>query len=98
MLTLLNDHVRPTASTTYTTRIIPQEAVFVRGKMMNLLKTEDNLTLSFDGGSTRHPELFYTAHVTTQERKSFFVHGHTGSSDSHNTKWITDKLMKVTTS
>ena len=97
MLTLLNDHVRPTASTTYTTKIIPQEAVFVREKMQDLLRKEFNLTLSFDGGSTRHPESFYTAHVTTPERKSFFLHGHTGSSDSHNAKRITDRLMKVTT-
>lgn len=63
--------------------------------MLNLLQKEDNLTLSFDGGSTQHPELFYIAHVTMQEQTSFFLHGHTGSSDSHNTKWIMDKLIKV---
>jgi hypothetical protein len=52
MINLLNDHVHPTAATTYTTKIIPQEAVFIRGKMLNLLQKEDNLTLSFDGGLT----------------------------------------------
>jgi len=87
LLTLLNDHVLPTASTTYATKIIPQEAVFVREKMLEHLKKEENLTLSFDGGSTRHPESFYTAHVTTQARRSYFLDGHTGSGDSHNTRW-----------
>lgn len=29
MITLLNDHVHPTATTIYITKIIPQEAVFV---------------------------------------------------------------------
>jgi cytochrome c-type biogenesis protein CcmH/NrfG len=44
--------IHPTASMMYTTRTIPQEAVFVWEKMLDMLKKEDNLTLSFDGGST----------------------------------------------
>jgi len=95
LLSLLNDNVRPTSTTTFADKIIPQEAAFVRNEMVKLLQTSSNLTLSFDGSLTRHPESFYTAHVTTPERSSYFLDGHTGSSECHTTKWITDQLLKV---
>ena len=95
LLSLLNDNVHATSSTTFADKIIPQEAAFVRDQMIDLLQTSSNLTLSFDGSSTRHPESFYTAHVTTPERISYFLDGHTGSSERHTTKWITDQLLKV---
>jgi len=96
LLSLLNDNVRPTSSSTFADKIIPQEAAFVRDQMVKILQMSNDLTLSFDGSSTRHPESFYTAHVTTPERISYFLDGHTGSSERHTTKWITDQLLKVT--
>jgi transcription elongation factor Elf1 len=95
LLSLLNGNVRPTSSTTFADKIIPQEAAFVQDQMIDLLQTSSNLTLSFDSSSTQHPKSFYTAHVTTPQRISYFLDGHMGSSERHTTKWITDQLLKV---
>ncbi|EKM79604.1 hypothetical protein AGABI1DRAFT_128748 [Agaricus bisporus var. burnettii JB137-S8] len=75
LFALLNNNIRPTSSSTFADKIIPQEAAFVRERMVKLLRDSNNLTLSFDGSSTRHPESFYTTHITTPERVAYFLDG-----------------------
>lgn len=91
----LNGTYKPSSSDTFRDSFIPQEAVFVQSKQIELLKAEEDLTLTFDGTTIRSNESFYTAHATTPSRQSFFLDGHEGSGESHNRKWITDNLMKV---
>lgn len=91
----LNGMYKPSSSDAFCDTFIPQEAVFVQSKQIELLKGEENLTLTFDGTTIRCNESFYTAHATTSSRQSFFLDGHEGSGESHDRKWITDNLMKV---
>ena len=91
----LNGIYKPSSSDLFCDTFIPQEAVFVQSEQIELLKAEEDLTLTFDGTTIRINESFYTAHVTTPSWRSFFLDGHKGSGESHNRKWITDNLMKV---
>ena len=61
----LNGIYKPTSGDTFCDGYIPKEAAFVRNSQINLLKKEENLTLTFDGTTIRRQESFYTAHATT---------------------------------
>jgi len=91
----LNGTYRPSSSDLFRDTFIPQEAVFVQSKQIKLLKAEEDLTLTFDGTTIRINDSFYTAHATTPSRQSFLLDGHEGSGESHDRKWITDNLIKV---
>jgi len=95
LINKLSGAYKPTSSDSFRNTFIPQEAVFVQSKMIELLKAKEDLTLTFDGTTIRSNESFYSAHGTTPSRKSFFLDGHEGSGESHDRKWITDNLMKV---
>ncbi|KAF8817235.1 hypothetical protein BYT27DRAFT_7075277 [Phlegmacium glaucopus] len=95
LMNKLNSTYKPKSSDAFRDSFIPQEAVFVQSKQIELLKAEEDLTLTFDGTTICSNESFYTAHATTSSRKSFFLDGHEGSGESHNRKWITDNLMKT---
>jgi hypothetical protein len=85
----------PTPSDTFADRYIPNEAVFVREKQIKILREIDNLTLTFDGNTTRKPHSIYTVHATTPSRLTYFLDGHEGSSERHTQEWITNKLLHV---
>ena len=85
----------PTPSDKFEEEIIPNEAAFVRKQVMEILRKEENLTLTFDGNSTRKPQSVYTVHVTTKDRDSYFVDGYEGSDEHHTAVWIKDKVLKV---
>jgi hypothetical protein len=93
--TLGGGRYKHTGSDEFRNKFIPQEAVYVRDLQLKLLKSEENLTLTFDGTTIRKPQSFYTAHATTSSRQSYFLDGHEGSSERHDTVWIMDKLMTV---
>ena len=95
LIFLLNDHITATSSSTFSHKIIPQEAVYVREKMIALLKEEEDLTLTFDGTGTRRPNKFYTAHTTTSDRRSFMIGAHQGSDIHQTAEWVTTKLHQV---
>ncbi|KAF8484534.1 ribonuclease H-like domain-containing protein [Russula ochroleuca] len=62
---------------------------------MDVLQKEQNLTLTFDGNSTRKPQSVYTVHITTKNRDSYFVDGYEGSDERHMAAWIKDKVLKT---
>jgi len=93
--TLGGGRYKRAGSDEFRNKFIPQEAVYVRDLQLKLLKSEENLTLTFDGTTIRKPQSFYTAHATTPSRQSFFLDGHEGSGEHHNTEWIMDKLLTV---
>ena len=86
---------KPTSGDTFRDSYIPKEAAFVRNSQIDLLKKEENLTLTFDGTTIRKQESFYTAHATTPARDTYFLDGHEGTGEHHNAEWIMDKLLKV---
>ena len=91
----LNGIYKPTSGDTFRDSYIPKEAAFVRNSQIDLLKKEENLTLTFDGTTIRKQESFYTAHATTPARDTYFLNGHQGTGEHHNADWIMDKLLKV---
>ena len=86
---------KATSSDLFEEKFIPDEAAFVRKQVLAILKKERNLTLTFDGNSTRKPQSVYTVHVTTKDRKSYFVDAYEGSDEHHTASWIKDKILKV---
>ena len=94
-MNLLNGAYRPTSADTFAAKHIPREAVYVRQKQTEILCNIDNLTLTFDGNTTRKLQSIYTAHATTPSRKTYFLVAHQGSDERHPTQWVTSKLMKV---
>jgi hypothetical protein len=49
----------------------PSEAIFVREKQIEILRGIDNLTLTFDGNTTRKPHSIYTVHATISKLWEF---------------------------
>jgi hypothetical protein len=91
----LNSVYKPSSSDMFRNDFIPKEAAFVRSSQIDLLKKEENLTLTFDRTTIRGQESFYTAHATTPSRETYFLDGHQGTGEHHNAGWIMDKLLKV---
>ena len=78
----------PPSSTMLTEKLIPAEAALVRKYQSDFLRTCTNLTLTFDGGSTRKPCSVYTLHITTAERETFFMEGHDATNERHTAEYI----------
>lgn len=78
----------PLSSTMLTEKLIPAEAALVRKYQADFLRTCVNLTLTFDGGSTRKPSSVYTIHITTAERETFFMEGHDATDERHTAGYI----------
>jgi len=95
LMHVLNGNYKPTSGDTFADKHIPREANYVREKQIEILRRIDNLTLTFDGNTTRKPHAIYTAHATTPSRASYFLDGHEGSDEHHNTQWVKGKLLKV---
>lgn len=79
----LNPRYTPPASTTFTTTLTPAEAAHVRKLQIDALQKERNLTLSYDGRTTRKPQSVYTVHITTQDRRVYFIDGNEALHESH---------------
>ena len=83
------------SSTTLMEKLIPAEAALVRKNQTDFLRTHVNLTLTFDGGSTRKPSSVYTLHITTMERETFFMEGHDATNEHHTAEYIEGLATKV---
>ena len=95
LMGLLNGSYHPTSADIFADKHIPCEAVFVREKQINILRNIQNLTLTFDGNTTRKPHSIYTVHATTPEWATYFLDGHEDSGERHTQEWVTNKLLKV---
>ena len=83
------------SSSTLTEKLIPAEAALVRKHQSDFLRTCVNLTLTFDGGSTRKPCSVYTVHITTAERETFFMEGCDATDERHTAEYIEGLATKV---
>ena len=92
----LNPRYRLTPSTQFVEKFIPREAAHVRQLTAERLQKQDNLTLTFDGNSTRNADSVYLVHYTTpDDRKSYLVHGYKGSDERHTREWVKGIIVKV---
>ncbi|TCD66295.1 hypothetical protein EIP91_001586 [Steccherinum ochraceum] len=85
----------PVSRNKFTDFQVPAEVAHVKNVQIEYLKHKINLTISFDGGSIRQLKGFYSIHVTTPERESYFIEGVDGRGVSHTGKWISEQLLRV---
>ncbi|KAF8892056.1 ribonuclease H-like domain-containing protein [Infundibulicybe gibba] len=74
---------------------IVAEAEHVCEEQLMYLKTRDNLTISYDGGTSRGKEAYWTLHISTPEREVYLVEGREATSDSHTGVWIKNFAMQT---
>ncbi|KAF8581806.1 hypothetical protein K439DRAFT_1513241 [Ramaria rubella] len=84
----LNPQYKPPSSTFFCEKKIPMEAARVCRQQVEELSTCENLTLTFDGGSTWGQQSVYMVHITTPDRVVYFV-------DGDEAKYIKDVLEPI---
>ncbi|EUC60732.1 DUF659 family protein [Rhizoctonia solani AG-3 Rhs1AP] len=94
LFTDANPLYEPACASTIRDIQIPETAAYIRGKQLDYLRTQFSLTLSFDGGSNRRSQSFYTVHVTTMDRQIFLLCADYAPRTSHNAQYIY-KLLKA---
>ncbi len=92
-----NARYTPTSSTTFVDQHVPAEAAQVRLLQIQELQQRDNLTLTYDGGTTRRPQSVYTIHITTPDRRVYFIEGDEASRERHTAEHIKTLILEVTT-
>ena len=86
---------KPTSSTMVSGTFIPAEAALVRSHQVAFLQLLVNLTITFDGGSTRKPSSVYTIHISTADRECFFMEGHDATDEKHTAAYIENLITSV---
>jgi hypothetical protein len=67
----------------------------VRKLQFEYLQNETRISFSYDGGSTRGGDSFYTVHATTQSRRVMLLEGRECTSESHTGEWIANMVLRV---
>ncbi|KII84265.1 hypothetical protein PLICRDRAFT_358654 [Plicaturopsis crispa FD-325 SS-3] len=85
----------PVSSTTMEDTQLPRECARVKTLQLRRLQKCENLSLTFDGITTRAQESIYTWHVTTEERETHLFEGNVASGDSHTAEhlWAVGKEL-----
>jgi hypothetical protein len=95
----LVDHLDPTngivVASTFSSSYIPAEAARVTALAIGKLKTEYNLNLGYDGGTTKGKQSIYTFHVTTADRECYLIKGDEASGFSHTGEHICKLILQV---
>ncbi|KAG8752176.1 hypothetical protein FRC11_008645, partial [Ceratobasidium sp. 423] len=91
----LDDNVTTASGTTIAENYVAAEAAYIRQESVKLLSQSDNLTLSFDGGTTRGHESVYTVHATVPTtRDAHLLDGDEASGVSHTAEHLCGILNK----
>jgi hypothetical protein len=59
------------------------------------LRTQDNLTVSCDGGKAIGGASFFTVHVSTEGRKVYLMEVREATAESHTAVWIKYLVLEV---
>ncbi|OCB87760.1 hypothetical protein A7U60_g5083 [Sanghuangporus baumii] len=95
LLCVANPKYDPPSSKTFTDSLIPSEHAFVKCKQLEHLQSRENLTISFNGGTTAGLQSIYMVHVITPEHRAFLVEGSEASTVSHTSQHLFDVLNSV---
>jgi hypothetical protein len=90
-----NPDYEPASAAVLTESQIPNEAARIETLQLEHLRTCENLTLTFDGNTTKLPQSVYTVHVITPDRRVFLVEGDESSTESHTGEKIYEVLKRV---
>ena len=94
LLTTLWPTYKPADHTKLEDVQIVAEAAFV-WKVLDILRVEEDLTVSYDGGTSRGHEAFWTIHVSTSDHCVYFVAGWEATCESHTSLWIRNTVNMV---
>jgi len=71
------------------------EAENVQQTQIAYLKTQNNITVSCDGGTTRGRDAFWTLHMSTEERKVYLMDVREATAESHTAAWIKSYVLEA---
>ncbi|KAF8148012.1 hypothetical protein B0H34DRAFT_679943 [Crassisporium funariophilum] len=71
------------------------QAEEIQALQVAYLKMQNNITVLFDGGTTKGREVFWTLHMLTAERKVYLMDVQEATSESHIAVWIRNFVLKV---
>jgi hypothetical protein len=92
----LDSSVHVYSGASFSETYIPAEALRVTEEAIKKLSKMKNLTISYDGGTTKRVESIYTIHVTTPDsRQSYLIEGSEKSGLSHTGPQIAEEILKV---
>lgn len=96
LIEILDSTVHVYSSSSFAETYIPAEALRVTEEAIKKLSKMKNLTISYDGGTTKRVESIYTIHVTTPDtRQSYLIEGSEKSGLSHTGPQIAEEILKV---
>ena len=95
MFTVADPTYTPATREKLETEHIVSEAENVMAKQLQYLRTQENLTVSCDGGTTKGGEAFWTIHISTPNRKVYLMECREATSESHTGVWIKDVVLKA---
>ncbi|EUC56504.1 DUF659 family protein [Rhizoctonia solani AG-3 Rhs1AP] len=91
----LDGNVNTASGSTISDNFVTTEAAYIRKESVKLLSQSDNLTLSYDGGTTRGHESVYTVHATIPStRDAHLLDGNEASGVSHTAEHLCSVLNK----
>jgi len=95
IFTIADYTYHPATRTNLEEKQIVTEAENVLVKQRTLLRNEEDLTISCDGGTSTGHEAYWSVHVSTPVRKVYFVELQEATSVSHMGEWIKELVLEV---
>lgn len=74
---------------------IISEAERIRQLQIDYLRTQENITVSCDGGTARNHDAYWTVHMSTMERKVYLMETREATNVSHTGEWIVQLVLEV---
>jgi len=93
-----NPNYTPASSSRLVDYHLPRECAHIRMVQIEELKKCTNLSLTFDGNTTRLPQSIYTIHVITADRHVYLFEGHGASDQSHTADHLWREVKAVSLS
>lgn len=96
MLEDIDSRLECKSSSTFVDSYIPREAALVRKMAVERLRHSRNLTITFDGGTSRKGQSFYTIHVFDPiTREAYLLEASAESGVSHTGVHLAGKIEAV---
>lgn len=94
---LSSGHYTPVSVATLRDSHIPKEALAVRGRTYDYLKSDEvkYVTLTIDGGAIRNRQSFLSVHATDDQRRAFCLDLYDITNKSHTGDLFTDIMIEV---
>ncbi len=74
---------------------IISEAERIRQLQVDYLRTQENITVSCDGGTARNHDAYWTVHMSTMDRIVYLMETREATNVSHTGEWIVQLVLEV---